>query len=36
MDSELVPVNVAARAAEEIGFEVQDAESLREHFAFTL
>jgi cyclopropane-fatty-acyl-phospholipid synthase len=31
-----VPINVTLRAAEEAGFEVRDAESLREHYALTL
>jgi cyclopropane-fatty-acyl-phospholipid synthase len=35
-DSELAPINVAVHAAEEIVFEVRDAESLREHDALTL
>jgi cyclopropane-fatty-acyl-phospholipid synthase len=35
-DGELVPINVTLRAAEEAGFEVRDAESLREHYALTL
>jgi cyclopropane-fatty-acyl-phospholipid synthase len=35
-DSELVPVNVALRYAEQASFEVRDVESLREHYALTL
>jgi cyclopropane-fatty-acyl-phospholipid synthase len=35
-DSELVPINIALRYAEEVGFEVRDVESLREHYALTL
>jgi cyclopropane-fatty-acyl-phospholipid synthase len=35
-DGELVPINVTLRAAEACGFEVRDAESLREHYALTL
>jgi len=35
-DGELVPINVALQAAEEVGFEVRDVESLREHYAVTL
>ncbi len=35
-DGELVPINVTLRAAEEVGFEVRDVESLREHYALTL
>jgi cyclopropane-fatty-acyl-phospholipid synthase len=35
-DGELVPVGTMATAAERCGFEVRDAESLREHYARTL
>jgi len=35
-DGELVPIHVTLRAAEEVGFEVRDVESLREHYALTL
>jgi len=35
-DGELVPVSLSSRVAEEIGFEVRDIESLREHYALTL
>ncbi|MGA9980028.1 MAG: cyclopropane-fatty-acyl-phospholipid synthase family protein [Candidatus Sulfotelmatobacter sp.] len=35
-DGELVPLNVSLHAAEGSGFEVRDAESLREHYALTL
>jgi cyclopropane-fatty-acyl-phospholipid synthase len=35
-DSDLVPINATIRAAELSGFEVRDAESLREHYALTL
>lgn len=35
-DGELVPVSVTLSAAELIGFEVRDVESLREHYALTL
>ncbi len=35
-DGELVPINDTLRAAEEVGFEVRDLESLREHYALTL
>jgi cyclopropane-fatty-acyl-phospholipid synthase len=35
-DGELVPINITLHAAEEAGFEVRDAESLREHYALTL
>ncbi len=35
-DSELVPVSLSSRVAEETGFEVRDVESLREHYALTL
>jgi cyclopropane-fatty-acyl-phospholipid synthase len=35
-DGELTPINKTLRAAEEIGFEVRDVESLREHYAMTL
>ena len=35
-DSELMPIHVALRAAEQAGFEVRDVESLREHYALTL
>jgi cyclopropane-fatty-acyl-phospholipid synthase len=35
-DSELVPIHTTLRAAELIGFEVRDVESLREHYALTL
>ena len=35
-DGELVPLAVAAAAAEAAGFETRDVESLREHYALTL
>jgi len=35
-DGELVPISTSLRAAESVGFEVRDVESLREHYAFTL
>lgn len=35
-DGELVPINATLRAAEGVGFEVRDVESLREHYALTL
>ena len=35
-DGELVPISAALRAAEMVGFEVRDVESLREHYALTL
>jgi cyclopropane-fatty-acyl-phospholipid synthase len=35
-DGELVPISTSLRAAESIGFEVRDVESLREHYALTL
>jgi cyclopropane-fatty-acyl-phospholipid synthase len=35
-DSEPVPINVSTRIAEEVGFEVRDVESLREHYLLTL
>jgi cyclopropane-fatty-acyl-phospholipid synthase len=35
-DGELVPINVTLQAAEGVGFEVRDVESLREHYAMTL
>lgn len=35
-DSELVPVSVTLRAAEQAGFEIRDVENLREHYAMTL
>jgi cyclopropane-fatty-acyl-phospholipid synthase len=35
-DGELVPLHVTLRAAEDVGFEVRDVESLREHYALTL
>ncbi len=35
-DGELVPLNVTLNAAENVGFEVRDVESLREHYALTL
>jgi cyclopropane-fatty-acyl-phospholipid synthase len=35
-DGELVPVHATLRAAESVGFEVRDVESLREHYALTL
>lgn len=35
-DGELTPINVSLQAAEEVGFEVRDVESLREHYALTL
>lgn len=35
-DGELAPIHVTLRAAERVGFEVRDVESLREHYALTL
>lgn len=35
-DGELVPISVTLNAAENVGFEVRDVESLREHYAMTL
>ncbi len=35
-NGELVPISTVLRAAEEVGFEVRDLESLREHYALTL
>lgn len=35
-DGDLVPISAALRAAESVGFEVCDVESLREHYALTL
>jgi cyclopropane-fatty-acyl-phospholipid synthase len=35
-DGELVPINTTLRAAEAVGFEARDVESLREHYALTL
>jgi cyclopropane-fatty-acyl-phospholipid synthase len=35
-DGELVPLNTMLRESEACGFEVQDVESLREHYALTL
>jgi cyclopropane-fatty-acyl-phospholipid synthase len=35
-DGELVPLNRMLRESEECGFEIQDVESLREHYALTL
>ena len=35
-DGELVPISTTLRVAEEVGFEVRDVESLREHYALTL
>jgi cyclopropane-fatty-acyl-phospholipid synthase len=35
-DGELTPISRSLRIAEEIGFEVRDVESLREHYALTL
>ncbi len=35
-DGELVPISTSLRIAEEVGFEVRDVESLREHYAMTL
>ena len=35
-DGDPVPIYTSLRAAEQIGFEVRDLESLREHYAFTL
>jgi cyclopropane-fatty-acyl-phospholipid synthase len=35
-DGELRPVNVTLRSAEDVGFEVRDVESLRDHYAITL
>lgn len=35
-DGELAPINTCLKAAENVGFEVRDVESLREHYALTL
>ncbi len=35
-DGELTPISVTLQAAEGVGFEVRDVESLREHYALTL
>lgn len=35
-DGDLVPLGTVVRCAEECGFEVRDAENLREHYALTL
>lgn len=35
-DSDIPPIPVVVRAAEDAGFEVRDVENLREHYAFTL
>ncbi len=35
-DGELLPINQTLRYAEEVGFEVRDVESLREHYTLTL
>jgi cyclopropane-fatty-acyl-phospholipid synthase len=35
-DGELTPISRSLRAAEAVGFEVRDVESLREHYALTL
>ena len=35
-DGELLPLATTVRALEEVGFEVRDVESLREHYALTL
>jgi cyclopropane-fatty-acyl-phospholipid synthase len=35
-DGELTPISTSLQVAEEIGFEVRDVESLREHYAMTL
>ncbi len=35
-DTELVPLHVTLRAAEQAGFEVRDVENLRQHYALTL
>ena len=35
-DGEFTPINVSLKAAENVGFEVRDVESLREHYALTL
>jgi cyclopropane-fatty-acyl-phospholipid synthase len=35
-DGELVPLSTTIKVAEEVGFEVRDVESLREHYALTL
>jgi cyclopropane-fatty-acyl-phospholipid synthase len=35
-DGELKPIHVTLKAAEEVGLEVRDVESLREHYALTL
>src|SRR5215211_3319855 len=35
-DGELVPLSATLQAAERVGFEVRDVESLREHYALTL
>jgi cyclopropane-fatty-acyl-phospholipid synthase len=35
-DGDVVPIATALRAAEQVGFEVRDVESLREHYVLTL
>lgn len=35
-DGELTPISTSLRVAEQVGFEVRDVESLREHYAMTL
>jgi len=35
-NGELVPISTVLRAAEQVGFEVRDVESLREHYTLTL
>lgn len=35
-DGDLLPISTSLRVAEEIGFEIRDVESLREHYAMTL
>ena len=35
-DSEVLPVSTTLRVAEEVGFEIRDVESLREHYVLTL
>lgn len=35
-DGELIPVSITLKAAEDVGFEIRDLESLREHYAMTL
>jgi cyclopropane-fatty-acyl-phospholipid synthase len=35
-DGELTPISTSLRIAEQVGFEIRDVESLREHYAMTL